>query len=128
LAALVLQACGEDEPESAATVAPAAPVALTPAEAQVITATDRAIGRYCGAVARSLARGGGPPPAEDFDRVSQAIERLGALAAERPDASAPSGQSPRLALGDFHENVESSNCDNRLVTVIEAELAELPGE
>jgi hypothetical protein len=124
LAALALAGCGDDDDAGgeapATTSATAAPQPLTPADSKVLADARRAVGVYCVKVARSVSTGGGPPPAEDFERVTASLETLGELAREKPDAE--------LALGDILENLEGSNCDNRLVTILNAELAEIPDQ
>ena len=81
------------------------------------------MGRYC---ARIAERGGAPPSAREFERVTGALDELAELASRRPNDVDPSGASAELALGDLAENLEGSNCDSRLVERIDEQLAALP--
>ena len=80
---------------------------------------------YCRARARELG-GGKPTSAKDLERVTSALERLAALAQAKPEAETGDGATVRLALGDIAENLEGTNCDERLVELIDSRLAELP--
>ena len=125
--AIAIAGCGGDQglDESTISVRTAAPAKLTPEEVALIRRTERAVTDYCRGVAEALARGQSPS-AESFQRVTGALEGLAALARAKPEAPAPGGSSPRLALGDIAEDLEGTNCDSRLVRRIDQALATIP--
>jgi hypothetical protein len=134
LGGIALVACGgsEDEATVEGTVdtAPAQTAIgvsegpLSAAGVAVIRRAQEAVGVYCSRVARGLAKGQAPSP-RDYERVTAAIDGLAELAAREPEAEAPDGSTPRLALGDIAENLEGTNCDQRLVDRIDQALSEL---
>ena len=131
LCAIAVAGCGgsdsdrDDEDQKASTEAASEAETVRGPPERVIRRTRDEVAVYCRRVARVL--GGEPgPTAADYERVTSAIDRLVALAAQRPQATDAIGTTPRLALGDIAENLEGANCDPRLVERIDAALATLP--
>ena len=129
-AGILMGGCGSDEPETddataITQTAAQSPQRLAGAEVRVVERTQQEVIAYCQHVAEVVQTPGRVPAPQRFARVNAAIEELAGLAAEKPDAETPDGISARLALGDIAENLEGTNCDNRLVERINAELAEL---
>lgn len=119
-----LGACGdEDEGSEARTFDE--PAALSKPEARTVRNAQRRVRAYCGAKLRALARGG-TLNTQAYTRASAALDRLGELAEAKPEAQLNDGTEVRLALGDIAEDLEGTNCDQGLVEMIEARLAELP--
>lgn len=56
------------------------------------------------------------------------LGRLADRAELSPEETISDGSTARLALGDLAENLEGTNCDSRLVELINERLAELPSE
>jgi len=112
---------------AAQTVATPDPRPLSAAEARLIAKARDGVSAYCRKVAQGLGGGKRPGPA-DLEQVTGELDELAALAARAPEASAPDGTTPRLALGDIAENLEGTNCDPRLVAYIDEALASLPAE
>ena len=79
--ALALGSCGDDGGGDGGTTA-TEPGRLSAAEAETIVAAQEAVGRYC---ARIAERGGAPPSAGEFDRVTGALDELAALARRKPE-------------------------------------------
>ena len=67
----------------------------------------------------------GPTPGQTR-RAFIAARRLVALAAEKPFAPLGAGQDLRLFVSDLIENLEGSNCDPRMISVLTAGLARIP--
>ena len=116
--ALVTGACGDGDGATTETIQQAP---LTPAEMKVIDGAREAVDGYCVEVAAALSgeRAVTEPARE---RATAAIDRLAALAARNPDATAPDGTDASLALSDIAEFLEGSNCDSRLIERIEEQL------
>lgn len=98
---------------------------LSRSEVRVIFGARDEVSAYCRRVARALARGREPSKGE-FERVIAAVDELAELAARKPEAQTADGSTPRLALGDIAENLEGTNCDQRVVARIDEALAALP--
>lgn len=133
LGALVVAGCGEEDPgpEAAAdtevvtqTVLTPAPD-LSPAGMRVIQRARGAVAAHCRQVAAALEEGG-TPPQDSFEKATAELDELARLATEQPEAEAEDGTTPRLALGDIAENLEGTNCDQRLVARIDEALATVP--
>lgn len=113
----VLTGCGDDP-------APSVPARqdrhLT---AQERTSADHAVAAirsYCRRVARSLAgRGAAPPPVED---AVAAARRIAALARAQPEATYRGSQRARDLAADLAEDLEGTNCSQRLVTELASGL------
>jgi hypothetical protein len=120
--------CGDgDSPETATTTtSDAASKRLTAAEQGVVFDSERAVLRYCGKLALSVAGQGKPPSVSDQGRAFAATDRLIELARRKPAAPVEGGADMRLFLGDFAEDLQGSNCDPRLVQRIDQALATLP--
>jgi hypothetical protein len=121
-----LAACGDDDGgESAGTVRDGEATLSRP-EIRTIRAAQAEVAGYCARQARALAGQAPAPSPRDLEAVTEALDELGALAEEKPEAETPDGASVRLALGDIAENLEGTNCDPRLVERIDTILAGLP--
>ncbi len=119
-AILGLVGCGDsggDSPETTP-VPPPAPQAIAQARS--------AVQAYCAEVAKHLAGERGQPTEEELEGVTAAIDALAVRADLTPEATTADGSTPRLALGDIAENLEGTNCDSRLVELIDERLATLP--
>lgn len=127
VAILAATGCGSDDPHGTTGIAQTAtaPQQLTPAELRVVERTQQEVIAYCRHVARVVRTPGRTPDPARFARVNAAIDELATLAAENPEAETADGISARLALGDIAENLEGTNCDNRLVERIDQRLAGL---
>lgn len=99
---------------------------LAPGEEDLVRRAQERVRSYCGQRVRALAGQGNPPSPRDFYVVTQVIEELGVLAAEKPEAETAEGVSVRLALGDIAEDLEGTNCDPRLVEQIDQLLSTAP--
>jgi hypothetical protein len=109
LALVLLAGCGDE----ASTTAPSRPGA--PLTAQERAGADRAVAAiraYCRGVARYLAGRAGPPPVEG---AVAAARRIAALARARPEASYRGSQRARDLAADLAEDLEGTNCSQRLV-------------
>ena len=128
VAVLAIAACGEGgSPETASTTAAgAAAKRLTAAEQIAVRRSERAVQRYCGKLALSAIGQEKPPsPSEEADAFA-ATDRLIELARSKPTAPLESGVRMSLFLGDLAEDLEGSNCDQRLIERIDQALATLP--
>lgn len=119
-----LSGCGDDDGESEARTFDE-PSALSAEETRTVREAQRRVRSYCRAKLTALTTGGALDP-EAFARASAALMRLGELAEAEPEAQLHDGTEVRLALGDIAEDLEGTNCDQDLVEMIEARLAELP--
>jgi hypothetical protein len=84
--------------------------------AQERTSADHAVAAirsYCRRVARSLAGRGAAPPVED---AVAAARRIAALARAQPEAAYRGSQRARDLAADLAEDLEGTNCSQRLVT------------
>jgi hypothetical protein len=122
--AAALGGCGENRQEP---VTVAEPPRLAPADARRILKVRERVRDYCDRVSDYLAGRRGPPTGAELAAVSRQLDRLAALARAHPSAVNESGVSARLALGDIAEDLEGTNCDDRLVRRIDRVLPELPG-
>jgi hypothetical protein len=101
---------------------------LSRSEESIVSRAQASTFSYCGKLARYLA-GKGKLPTEDEDqKVDDDLDRLIALAREKPDARSQRGDTPRLVLGDIAEDLEGSNCSAGFEQKLERALAELPPE
>ncbi len=125
LAALIA-GCGGDDGATGTTFEESTS-RLTRAESRMITVAERRVQGYCAERARALFGEGEPPSAADLREVDDALVALAELAERRPEAETAAGVTARLALGDIAEDLEGTNCDERLVAHINSILAELPG-
>jgi hypothetical protein len=127
LSLLAIPACGDDSPSTATTTTSgAAAKRLTTAEQSLVTDSERAVQRYCGRLALSAIGQGQPPSASEQGRAFAASDRLIELARRKPGARLETGLDIGLFLGDLAEDLEGSNCDQRLVERIDQALATLP--
>ena len=128
LSLLAIASCGDGGSSGAAGTTPAGAAAkrLTADEQALVTRSDRTVGRYCGHLALSLTGQRKPPSAEEQGRAFAATDRLIELAREKPAARVETGVDMGLFLGDLAEDLEGSNCDQRLVDRIDQALATLP--
>ena len=128
LTVLALVSCGDgDSPQPAGTAARGAEAKrLTRDEQALVTGSERAVQRYCGKLALSAIGQGKPPSSSEQARAFAATDRLIELASEKPAAPLENGERMGLFLGDLAEDLEGSNCDPRLVQLIEQALATLP--
>jgi hypothetical protein len=124
--AALLAGCGDDG-DLEGTTFEESTTRLTRAESRVIAVAQRRVQGYCADRAQALFGEGEPPSAHDLREVDDALVALARLAARRPEAESAAGVTPRLALGDIAENLEGTNCDQRLVARIDSLLAGLPG-
>jgi hypothetical protein len=116
LAALGLVACGNsDEAER-----------LSDAEQAAVVRAQLEIHSYCRAVGLYLTRRRGPPTQAETQRVYEEVDRLAALARQKPGAQARNGATLRTLLGDIAEDLEGSNCSPPLEQRVEQALATLP--
>jgi hypothetical protein len=127
LASLItsLAACGGEEDGGGATTIRGEPDAMSAGQVEVLRRAQRGVRSYCRARVETLAAGDAAPAAR-FERAVAGLRELGDLAAAEPQAEAPDGSTARLALGDIAEDLEGTNCDQRLVALIDARLAVLP--
>jgi len=113
LALALLAGCGDD---AAPTTPAPAPEPLT---AQERAGAERAVAEirsYCRGVARYLAGRRDQPPVEG---AVAAARRIAAIARAKPEASYRGSQRARDLAADLAEDLEGTNCSQRLV----AELA-----
>ncbi len=120
--------CGDgDSPQTATTTtSDAAAKRLTAAEQGLVIDSERAVQRYCGKLALSVTGQGKPPSVSEQGRAFAATDRLIELARRKPAAPLERGVEMGLFLGDLAEDLEGSNCDQRLVERIDQALATLP--
>jgi hypothetical protein len=125
---LAIAACGDGgSPQSASTtVSGAAAKRLTAAEEIAVRRSERAVHGYCGKLALSAIGQGNPPSATEQAEAFAATDRLIELARSKPTAPLESGVRMSLFLGDLAEDLEGSNCDQRLIERIDQALATLP--
>jgi hypothetical protein len=115
LAALGLAACGGG-----------GETGLSRAERGVVESAQVQIHSYCRAVALYLLRRRGAPTRAETQEAYDAIDRLGALAREKPGAETQNGATLRTLLGDIVEDLDGSNCSPALQQRVEQALATLP--
>lgn len=126
LSLLAIPACGDDSPSTATTTpSGAAAKRLTATEQSLVTSSERAVQRYCGRLAVAATGQGQPPSTSEQGRAFAATDRLIELARRKP-AAPVGGLAMGLFLGDLAEDLEGSNCDQRLVERIDQALATLP--
>lgn len=120
--------CGDgDSAETpTTTTSGAAANRLTGAEQGLVIDSERAVQRYCGKLALSAIGQGKPPSAAEQGRAFAATDRLIELTRRKPAAPLERGEEMGLFLGDLAEDLEGSNCDQRLVERIDQALATLP--
>lgn len=119
VAALVvgsLAGCGDDPSPSPPASSPAP---LSAQERQEADRSVAAIRRYCRGVARHLAGRGGPPALAE---AVGAARRIAALARRKPEASYSGSQRARDLAADLAEDLEGTNCSQRLVEELERGL------
>ena len=126
-AAATLAGCGDrdraPEPMPVATPAP-----LSAAERKTLRVYEGRIQAHCIRLAQSLTHpSAAPTPAQEADAFD-AAEDLVAFARRKPLAPLDAGQDVRLYVSDVAENLEGSNCDPRLIAVLEQGLRGLPVE
>lgn len=128
LSLVAIASCGDgDSPDAAETTAGgAAAKRLTAAEQALASGSERAVLRYCGRLALALTGQGEPPSVVEQRRALAATDRLIELGRSKPAAPVEGGTDMRLLLADLAEDLEGSNCDQRLVTRIDQGLATLP--
>jgi hypothetical protein len=129
-ASLALVACGggddgATEPPTATTPG-AERQALTAAERDLVQRSERKIRVYCARFAAMALREGRPPSGAEQARAAAALDRLIALAREKPAASLGAGVDLRLFLSDLAEDFEGINCDPRLLDQLEQGLTTVP--
>ena len=124
--AIVLGACGEDggAPGPVA-AAPPEPQTVTADERRLLEAYDRRIAAHCLRVNRSVVDPGAAPTERQVASAFEAARKLLALAADKPEAPLGAGQDVRLFVSDVIENLEGSNCDPRMIGVLEAGLQKI---
>jgi hypothetical protein len=120
-----LTACGGGDGGSGGATN-AAPERLTAQKQREVRRSQTAIVAYCNRFARSALSGRGAPPPAAQERAVAAVDTLIALARGKPDAIYRTGVDMRLLLGDTAEDLEGSNCDERLVARLDQALATLP--
>ncbi|MEK6272328.1 MAG: hypothetical protein AABM42_06740 [Actinomycetota bacterium] len=125
---MAIASCGNGDSPGTAGTTPTGSAAkrLTADEQALVTRSDRTVGRYCGHLVLSLTGQSKPPSAEEQGRAFAATDRLIELAREKPAAPLKTGLDMGLFLGDLAEDLEGSNCDQRLVERIDQALATLP--
>ena len=121
----ILVACGGGGGDSGGATN-AVPKRLTEGEIQQVRRSQRAIVAYCNQFARSALSGRGAPSEGAQERAFGAVDSLIALARSKPGASYRTGVDMRVLLGDTAEDLEGSNCDERLVARLDQALAGLP--
>ncbi len=128
LSLVAIASCGDSGSPSTAATTPTGSSAkrLTADEQALVTRSDRTVARYCGHLALSLTGQSKSPSVEEQGRAFAATDRLIQLAREKPAAGVDTGVDMRLFLGDLAEDLEGSNCDQRLVDRIDLALATLP--
>jgi hypothetical protein len=129
-ASLALVACGggdDDGTEPPTATTPAAErEALTAAERDLVQRSERTVRAYCARFAAASLGEGRSPSGPKQVRATEALDRLIALAREKPAAEVGAGADLGLFLGDLAEDFEGLNCDPRLLQRVERGLAELP--
>lgn len=126
LAALAAAGCGGGEEAERAPPGSAEDGRLTAAERARVRASEQAIAAYCRRLALSPTERGKLPSAKQERRAFEAARRLTTLAREKPYATTGPGSDVRLFVSDLIENLEGSNCDPRLISVLEQGLPAPP--
>ena len=128
LSLMAISSCGDGDSAGTAgtTTAGADAKRLTAAEQATVSRSERAVQRYCGKLALSLTGQASPPTVAEQGRAFAATDRLIALARSKPAARLRSGVDMEFFLGDLAEDLEGSNCDQRLVQRIDQALLALP--
>ena len=125
--AVSLGGCGGDEDvaPSSPTAAPPGPQAVTPGERRRLEAYDQRIATHCLRVSRSIVDPAAAPTRRQTVAAFDAARSLLALADAKPAAPLGAGQDVRLYVSDVIENLEGSNCDPRMIAVLEEGLAQI---
>lgn len=110
--------CGDDDPPSPSPSTPDAP--LTAQERRAEDRSVAAIRAHCRAVARYLLNGRGSEPSPD--QAVAAARRIAALARLKPEATYRGSQGARDLAADLAEDLEGTNCSQRLVAELERGL------
>jgi hypothetical protein len=128
LSLVAIASCGDGDSSSSGdkTSDGAAAKRLTGAEQTLVKQSERTVQRYCGQLALSVTGQGRPPSVAEQARALAATDRLINLTRSKPAAPLESGVDMELFLGDLAEDLEGSNCDQRLVERIDQALATLP--
>jgi hypothetical protein len=128
LSLIAIASCGNGESPQTGGTTPTGAAArrLTSAEQALVDRSERTVQRYCGKLALSLTGRARPPSAGEASRAFAATDSLIELARAKPAASIENGVEMELFLGDLAEDLEGSNCDQRLVERIDQALATLP--
>jgi hypothetical protein len=102
------------------------PEALSATERAQVVRTQRAIGTYCREVGHFLSRRRGPPTEEELGTASAEVDRLVAIARDKPEARYNRSSSIRQVVGDLAEDLEASNCSRALQARFEQALRSGP--
>jgi hypothetical protein len=125
-ASLLVGGCGGDEGGGpSTTTASGPPSRLVAAERRRVLEAERAIAAYCDRVAAAAIGQAELPPRREQRRALARVDRLIELAARDPAAEIETGVSMRLFISDLAEDLQGSNCDRRLVELLDAALAGL---
>lgn len=122
LAVLVLLGCGDSRDTP-----PPPPQTLTRDERRLLMTYEGRITQHCVRVSQSLVDPGRAPTTAQERRAFAAADQLAALVARKPRSEVDVGQDLRLYLSDVIENLEGSNCDQRMVARLERWLAGISG-
>jgi hypothetical protein len=121
VAATMLGGCGGDESSTQK------PEQLSASEQSAVREAQTEIRSYCRDLVLYLARRRGPPTQSETGSAYEAVDRLAAIARDKPAAALPlAGRTVRELLGDIAEDLEGSNCADNVVRRIDQALATLP--
>ena len=115
---LAIAACGGDSEDENPQ--------LTVDDRRAVEHAQREIGAYCRHLAQFILRERpAPTPAETGEAVS-AVDRLAAVAREKPYAEYRPGQRMRTLVGDTAEGLEGSNCTGPVLERLQQAHGSLP--
>jgi hypothetical protein len=134
-----LGGCGGDEGSSESSpekpdltsdrTSPRKPELLSAGERSDVREARVEIRSYCHELTLYLARKRGAPTERETGRAFAAVDRLVAIARDKPSAAqAQDGRTVRDLLGDIAEDLEGSNCAANVEQRIEQALVTLPAQ
>jgi hypothetical protein len=128
--AVALAGCGGDAGSSTGisttTVVTPAPQRLNASERRLIADSEGAIEVYCRRSTLALVKPRRRPTSAQQERAFESVDKLIALAQEKPAALVRREVDVRLLLSDLAEDLEGSNCDPAIISRIDQGLAGIP--
>lgn len=112
--------CGDEESRSAR------PQRLSAAEQSIVTGAQAGIRSYCRKIGLYLTRGQPLPTPLETQQVNGQVDRLIALAREKPEAEFRNRGTLRSLLGDMIEDLDGANCSDALQRRLAEGRAALP--